>query len=155
VDLCSLLNAIVDGARVLCGETHTIDVKCEPGLNIPGESRELHSAFSNLIFNAIKHNPEGCNIDISAKKTEKGIRVRVADDGIGIDPKHLPRLTERFYRVDDSRATASGGTGLGLAIVKHVLNRHNATLKIRSTLGKGSIFSCLFKIPGNPGKRGK
>lgn len=149
VNLNPLLANIVEGQRVLCSDDHTLALKCEPDLVLFGNGKELNSAFSNLIVNAIKHNPKGCDISVKARRTTRGISVRVADNGTGIDPKHLPRLTERFYRVDDSRATISGGTGLGLAIVKHVLGRHNGTLKIRSTLGKGTIFTCEFNTETN------
>ncbi len=145
VGLYPILSTIVEGARTLWQDSHTLELKCEPGLTLAGEKRELQSAFSNLVDNAIQHNPQGCAITVSARRVEGGVRVRVADDGVGIDPQHLPRLTERFYRVDSSRATATGGTGLGLAIVKHVLNRHHGSLRIRSTLGRGSIFTCFFR----------
>ncbi|MAT52830.1 MAG: hypothetical protein CMK32_16760 [Porticoccaceae bacterium] len=145
-----MLATIVDNQRILCGDSHLLSLDCEPGLVLKGVSKELHSAFSNLVINAIKHNPQGCKISVKVRKTPAGISVRVADNGVGIDPRHLHRLTERFYRADDSRATSSGGTGLGLAIVKHVLSRHHATLKIRSTLGKGSIFTCFFPAEAAP-----
>ena len=149
VDICNLLASIVENARVVSPDVHTISLDCSPGLTLAGgEHRELHSAFSNLIFNAIKHNPGGCHIDVRAREAGDQLVVEVADDGVGIDEKHLPRLTERFYRVDESRAATSGGTGLGLAIVKHVLARHNGSLQIRSTLSKGSTFSCVFEKAG-------
>ena len=143
VDLCKLLSGIVDGARVI-SDRHHLTLECEPDLELAGETRELHSAFSNLIFNAVKHNPQGCEVAVSAGRDGGDIVVAVSDTGTGIDEKHLPRLTERFYRVDDSRTSASGGTGLGLAIVKHALNRHNGTLTVTSTLGRGSTFTCRF-----------
>ena len=87
-----------------------------------------------------------------AGATADGLVVEVSDTGTGIDEKHLPRLTERFYRVDDSRTTASGGTGLGLAIVKHVLNRHRGTLEVASTLGRGTTFRCRFRLPAQQGE---
>ena len=144
VDLCKLLGSIVDAARVI-SDKHRLTLDCEPGLELSGESRELHSAFSNLVFNAVKHNPEGCDVNVHAVRDGECITVTVSDTGMGIDEKHIPRLTERFYRVDDSRTSSSGGTGLGLAIVKHVLARHNGTLKVTSTLGKGSAFTCRFE----------
>lgn len=147
VEVCPLLTGIAESAQALCPETHVIRLDCEPGLCIPGEAKELHSAFSNLVYNAIRHNPEGCELVIQAKTGPRGLAVRFADDGIGIDSRHLPRLTERFYRVENSRSSASGGTGLGLAIVKHVLMRHHGQLEIRSSPGKGAIFTCLFDVP--------
>jgi len=147
VDIHQLLASIVESQQMLTAGTHRLSLHCPPGLSIVGENKELHSAFANLVVNAIRHNPEGCDISIRARGTAAGVVVRIADNGVGIDPRHLPRLTERFYRADDSRASTTGGTGLGLAIVKHVMGRHNATLKIRSTLGKGSTFSCRFVTP--------
>lgn len=148
VDLCTMLSGIVDNARIISQDSHRITLSCEPGLSLPGTSRELHSAFSNLIFNAVKHNPQGCDVEVACYRRDQEIFVDVKDNGSGVDTKHLPRLTERFYRVDDSRTTASGGTGLGLAIVKHVLARHSGKLVITSTLGKGSTFSCVFSNRG-------
>ncbi|HLS99271.1 MAG TPA: ATP-binding protein, partial [Porticoccaceae bacterium] len=130
--------------------THRLRLRCPPGLVAQGDNRELHSAFANLIVNAIRHNTQGCDVLIHARAMGGNLVVRVRDNGVGIDARHLPRLTERFYRADDSRATSSGGTGLGLAIVKHVLGRHGASLRIRSTLGKGSVFSCRFAAPAAP-----
>jgi len=145
VDLGSLLASVCDSAKVIAGQQHNICLDCKPELVVLGQPHELQGAFSNLLFNAIRHNPRGCDIRIRAERLAEGVIVEVADTGIGIEAKHLPRLTERFYRVDDSRTSSSGGTGLGLAIVKHVLARHQAQLEIRSTLGKGSTFTCIFR----------
>lgn len=120
----------------------TLDCKTDKALR--GNEKELHSAFSNLLTNAMKYSPDGGEIIIEANETDHGIRVSVVDHGIGIDAIHIPRLTERFYRIDKSRSINTGGTGLGLAIVKHVLLRHDGRLFITSTLGKGSTFSCTF-----------
>ena len=152
VDISKLLRGIVDSQQILCGDSHQLTLDCPPGLTLSGDSKELNSAFSNLIVNAIRHNPLGCQIRVRARRHRRGLAVTVADTGVGIDEKHLPRLTERFYRADDSRTSSSGGTGLGLAIVKHVLGRHNATLRVRSTLGRGSVFSCWFASAGVNGK---
>ncbi|HAF93684.1 MAG TPA: PAS domain-containing sensor histidine kinase, partial [Pseudomonas sp.] len=103
------------------------------------------SAFSNLVFNAVKYTPDGGDIRIRWWRNEYGAHLSVEDNGIGVEQKHLPRLTERFYRVDSSRASSTGGTGLGLAIVKHVLLRHHGRLDISSTPGKGSVFTCHFQ----------
>ena len=150
VDVSALLKSIVEGQQLLHGATHRLRLRCPPGLVAQGDNRELHSAFANLIVNAIRHNTQGCDVLIHARAMGGNLVVRVRDNGVGIDARHLPRLTERFYRADDSRATSSGGTGLGLAIVKHVLGRHGASLRIRSTLGKGSVFSCRFAAPAAP-----
>lgn len=144
VDINDLMNRLVTDANFIAGENHQIELSMPEQLSLPGEYKELYSAFSNLTFNAIKHNAEGATISIYCEETQDAISITISDDGIGIDPKHLPRLTERFYRVDQSRASTTGGTGLGLAIVKHVLARHGGELKIESTLGKGSTFTCLF-----------
>jgi two-component system phosphate regulon sensor histidine kinase PhoR len=109
-----------------------------------GAESELFSAFSNLVFNAMRYTGEGGRIRILWRQEADGARLSVADTGVGIAPEHLPRLTERFYRVDKSRSRDSGGTGLGLAIVKHVLQRHGASLDVESEPGKGSLFSCWF-----------
>lgn len=144
VEVLPLLQQIADDASMIASDSTKITLNCDEGLFLNGESKELYSAFSNLVFNAIKHNPEGTNIEIRGYATDDANIVEVADDGNGIDPKHLSRLTERFYRVDQSRASSTGGTGLGLAIVKHVLMRHGGRLNITATLSKGSCFQCRF-----------
>ena len=112
---------------------------------IAGIQRELCSALSNLVTNAVRYTPEAGLIRVSWSLLADGRgQFRVQDSGPGIAPEHLPRLTERFYRVDRSRSRESGGTGLGLAIVKHVVQRHGAELKIESQVGQGSIFSIIF-----------
>jgi two-component system phosphate regulon sensor histidine kinase PhoR len=109
-----------------------------------GNESEIHSAFSNLVDNAAKYTPAAGSIAIGWRVDEEGGHFSVTDTGIGIHPDHIPRLTERFYRVDAGRARNSGGSGLGLAIVKHVLQRHEATLEITSIQGRGSTFTCHF-----------
>ncbi|MDH4426727.1 MAG: phosphate regulon sensor histidine kinase PhoR [Acidovorax sp.] len=112
---------------------------------LAGSSAELQSALSNLISNAVRYTPAGGSITVEWQPASHGAAVfSVRDTGPGIAPEHIPRLTERFYRVDRSRSRETGGTGLGLAIVKHVLQRHGAMLEITSTLGKGSVFSVTF-----------
>ena len=106
---------------------------------------ELQSALSNLVANAVRYTPTSGTITVAWTRQADGSAVfAVADTGPGIDPAHIARLTERFYRVDRSRSRDTGGTGLGLAIVKHVLQRHGAALHIDSVLGKGSVFSVHF-----------
>ncbi len=147
VDLRSLLEKIVADAQSLSGEhQHQISLDCESGVSIEGNKNELRSALSNLAFNAVRYTPAGGSIHIRFKKTRQGGKVIVEDNGVGIDPVHIPRLTERFYRIDKGRSLATGGTGLGLAIVKHVLLRHDATLSINSFPGKGSRFTCQFPV---------
>ncbi|MGE3295801.1 MAG: phosphate regulon sensor histidine kinase PhoR [Porticoccaceae bacterium] len=145
VPLKALLGGIVENARALGGGVHHIELDCPDGLVALGAARELHSAFANLVYNAVKHNPQGCTIEVRAGNDNGRPWVEVTDNGIGIDARHLPRLTERFYRVEGSRASSSGGTGLGLAIVKHSLLRNGGHLEIRSTPGKGSTFRCEFE----------
>ncbi|MFP6800096.1 MAG: phosphate regulon sensor histidine kinase PhoR [Pseudomonas sp.] len=143
VDL--LLLSIKNDAQALSGERHhRISLEADPHLKLKGSEAELRSAFSNLVFNAVKYTPDEGEIRVRWWGDEQGAHLSVQDSGLGIEAKHLPRLTERFYRVDSSRASNTGGTGLGLAIVKHVLLRHRARLDIVSSLGKGSTFTCHF-----------
>jgi two-component system phosphate regulon sensor histidine kinase PhoR len=120
---------------------HRLIFKVEPDLRVAGIRDELHSAFSNLISNAIKYTPGGGEILVSWQRQHQKAVFSVSDNGEGIAPAHIKRLTERFYRVDQARARTTGGTGLGLAIVKHVLQRHNSKLMIFSEPKKGSTFS--------------
>jgi two-component system phosphate regulon sensor histidine kinase PhoR len=143
VDL--LLLSIKGDAQALSNErNHRISLDADHNIRLKGSEAELRSAFSNLVFNAVKYTPDNGEIRVRWWADEHGAHLSVQDSGIGIDAKHLPRLTERFYRVDSSRASNTGGTGLGLAIVKHVLLRHRARLDISSVPGKGSTFTCHF-----------
>ncbi|OGT74615.1 MAG: phosphate regulon sensor histidine kinase PhoR [Gammaproteobacteria bacterium RIFCSPLOWO2_02_FULL_57_10] len=145
VDINSLLREIrTEAEQVFATKQHTILVECDGSHHLQGSMSELYSAISNLLFNAAKYTPDHGEIRVSATLVENGLDIEVADNGVGIEEQHLPRLTERFYRVDESRSTDTGGTGLGLAIVKHVLARHGARLEIRSEIGKGSRFICHF-----------
>ncbi|TBU96507.1 phosphate regulon sensor histidine kinase PhoR [Stutzerimonas kirkiae] len=141
-----LLKSIKSDALALSAEKqHRISLEADSHIQLRGSESELRSAFSNLVFNAVKYTPEGGDIQIRWWGNEQGAFLCVQDSGIGIDRRHLPRLTERFYRVDSSRASTTGGTGLGLAIVKHVLLRHMGRLDIDSVPGKGSAFTCHFQ----------
>jgi two-component system phosphate regulon sensor histidine kinase PhoR len=125
--------------------THAVLLDCPPGMEIAGSNHELFSAMSNLVCNAIRYTPRDGEIRIRTLLLPDGrAEFSVTDCGPGIAPEHLPRLTERFYRVDHSRSRETGGTGLGLAIVKHVAQRHGAVLKIDSTPGRGSVFTITF-----------
>jgi len=140
-----LLLSIRNDAQALSGSrNHRISLEADHQVRLKGSEAELRSAFSNLVFNAVKYSPEESEIRIRWWADEQGGHFSVADSGIGIEAKHLPRLTERFYRVDSSRASNTGGTGLGLAIVKHVLQLHQARLEIASVVGSGSTFACAF-----------
>jgi two-component system phosphate regulon sensor histidine kinase PhoR len=107
-----------------------------------GDPERIRQVVTNLVENGIRYNNEGGRVELSARATSggEGIKLTVADNGIGVAPEHLPRLTERFYRVDTSRSRNEGGTGLGLAIVKHVLQAHDAKLLVESTPGRGTTF---------------
>jgi len=144
VEVPDEIELIAADARALSGGEHRIDIDADPDLFVIGNETELRSALSNLVFNAIKHTPPGSQVRVFWGEDENGPVFSVQDDGPGIGPDHIPRLTERFYRVDKARSRASGGTGLGLAIVKHVLNRHGARLTIASELGHGATFTCRF-----------
>ncbi len=145
VDVSALLSTVQSEAQSLSGGRHQVIIDyTEPGLALRGSRDELHSAFGNLVNNAIRYTPEGGEIRIRWQLRGKEAVFSVQDTGIGIEPQHIPRLTERFYRVDRSRSRETGGTGLGLSIVKHILTRHQARLEIQSVLGKGSTFSAVF-----------
>ena len=147
VALVPLIERVLsDGRALSTNGNHVLKRSGEEDIYILGNASLLHSAISNLVFNAVKYSPKGCTVEVQVTMFGNECIVSVIDNGVGIDSKHLPRLTERFYRVDDGRATSTGGTGLGLAIVKHVLFRHEAELKIRSRLGQGSTFSCHFPV---------
>jgi len=144
VDVALDLAHIVHESETLSGGRHHFTVAVDATLLLIGNPVELRSVFANLIHNAVRHTPDGTTIDIRWTADADGPLFTVTDDGEGIPAEHLPRLTERFYRVDRGRSRASGGTGLGLAIVKHVLKRHGGRLLIASTLGVGSRFACQF-----------
>ena len=145
IDASALLARVEDTARQLSNGQHVLRFEVEPGLDILGSEVELASAFTNLVTNAIRYTPDGGCIDVAwHRRVDGGATLSVTDTGIGIPMQHLPRLTERFYRVDRGRSRQSGGTGLGLAIVKHVLTRHQASLTITSEVGRGSVFKALL-----------
>ncbi len=149
-DVRPLLSAVRDEAITLSGEDkHNITLEIEGDTNFTGVFSEIDSAFSNLVLNAVRYTPVGGDIHIRWSAGKSGPCFSVTDTGIGIAADHIPRLTERFYRVDVGRSRSSGGTGLGLAIVKHVLLRHGSELHIESELAKGSTFTCCFPLQGN------
>jgi two-component system phosphate regulon sensor histidine kinase PhoR len=143
-----LIRTLVADANALSAGAHEISADPVDDAGIIGNRDEIASAFGNLVTNAIRYTPARGRITLGFRVDVDGSGVfSVADTGIGIAPEHIPRLTERFYRVDRSRSRATGGTGLGLAIVKHILLRHHATLEIASSLGKGSTFA--VRIPAS------
>ena len=145
VNVRDLLNeARNDTLNIFEDHHHNVTIECDAELRLTADRGELYSAVSNLCINAAKYTPDGGDIQLQGVRTANGIEISVRDNGIGIEAQHIPRLTERFYRVDVSRSGSTGGTGLGLAIVKHILARHGATLQIESEFGKGSKFTCRF-----------
>jgi two-component system, OmpR family, phosphate regulon sensor histidine kinase PhoR len=144
VDVTALLHTLVKEANSLSHGRHQIILNSDANLALTGSMQELHSAFSNLVTNAVRYTPEGGEIELTWASRGNEAVFSVRDTGIGIEQKHLDRLTERFYRVDRSRSRETGGTGLGLSIVKHILTRHQARLEIESEFGKGSIFKMVF-----------
>lgn len=145
VDMRELLQHIYQDALALSSDKKQhIHLKITGSPIFYGRKSELQSAFSNLVFNAVHYTPKNGHIHIDWYQDKKGAHFKVTDTGIGIEAKHIPRLTERFYRVDAGRTRETGGTGLGLAIVKHVLLRHHGRLSISSVVNEGSIFRCDF-----------
>ncbi|MGB5734553.1 MAG: phosphate regulon sensor histidine kinase PhoR, partial [Thiohalocapsa sp.] len=128
VDIPHEVDMILTDARTLSDGAHQFDADIDPDLLLIGNQTELHSALSNLVFNAVRHTPPESRVRVVWRDHPRGPMFSVQDDGPGIGVEHIPRLTERFYRVDTARSRASGGTGLGLAIVKHVLSRHDAEI---------------------------
>ena len=123
---------------------HQFHFDIDESLKVLGNEDQLRSAMSNLVYNAVNHTPEGTLITVRWQHAPHGALFSVSDNGPGISPEHLPRLTERFYRVDKARSRQTGGSGLGLAIVKHAVSHHDSRLDITSELGKGSCFSFLL-----------
>ena len=139
-----LLRTLYEEGLSLSGGKHVLRLEMQSDCLLQGNTEELRSAFCNLISNAIRYTPQGSEIILRWQEKDSQPIFSVQDSGLGIAPQHIPRLTERFYRVDHSRSRETGGTGLGLAIVKHVTIRHQARLEIISEEGKGSTFSIVF-----------
>jgi two-component system phosphate regulon sensor histidine kinase PhoR len=146
VNLHKLLATIVAEAEVLSGGVHKLNLTCPDSIEVSSQGDSLRSAFSNIVFNAVHHNPKGATVDIQAQQHADNITVSIKDDGVGIDAAEVPRITERFYRGDNSRNSSTGGTGLGLAIVKHSLNQCGGDLSISSRLGYGATFICRLPV---------
>lgn len=145
VNISQMMNEIAKEAQRLSNEHH-ISTNITHDIMINGVDKELYSAFSNLVFNAVRHTPSGTHIDINlSKNNDDQVVFFVKDDGEGIAKEHLAHLTERFYRVDKGRSRKTGGTGLGLAIAKHIFVKHHATLQIDSEIGVGSCFKVTFR----------
>jgi two-component system phosphate regulon sensor histidine kinase PhoR len=146
VDIKHLLHEIYQDGKLLSAEHHPLKMEIESTTNLLGNRDELQSAFGNLLSNAIRYTPDGGEILLHWFERGGQPVFLVQDSGIGIAAQHIPRLTERFYRVDRSRSRETGGTGLGLAIVKHIAIRHQAKLEISSEEGKGSTFALVFPV---------
>ncbi|WP_426175606.1 phosphate regulon sensor histidine kinase PhoR [Massilia sp. TWR1-2-2] len=149
VAIAPLVEDVLQEARALSGGQHEVSASVD-GPDIEGSAEELRSAFANLASNAVRYTSPGGKVTLSWTNGAEGPQFIVSDTGIGIDQRHIARLTERFYRVDKSRSRETQGTGLGLAIVKHVLLRHHATLTIKSEAGKGSNFIVTFPKATTP-----
>ena len=146
VDVSALMSMLRKDVLARPEHPGEVRLKVESDAMLTGNESEIHSAFSNLVDNAAKYTLPSGSIEIVWRVDEEGGHFSVTDTGIGIHADHIPRLTERFYRVDAGRARDTGGSGLGLAIVKHVLQRHGATLEIASVQGRGSTFTCHFPV---------
>ena len=150
VELRGLLESVISSLRgVAEKEGDTVVLTGDP-VTVPGDADQLVQVFTNLVENALKYGKAGqvVRVSLTPEETVRGpaVRVEVADEGEGIDPVHLPRLTERFYRVDSHRSREMGGTGLGLAIVKHIVSRHRGWLRVESVVGEGSRFSVVLPL---------
>lgn len=156
VHMHALLETVLAEARALSQDKHTITLEFD-GPDIHGSPEEMRSALSNLASNAVRYTPDGGTIALRWERSDYGAKFVVTDNGIGIAPEHIARLTERFYRVDKGKSRETHGTGLGLAIVRHVLLRHRGKLHIESVPDKGSVFTAEFPesilveefVPGN------
>jgi len=145
VALDALLLRVAADAEALSAGRHPLHLKPITGVELAGIESELLSAIANLVTNAVRYTPDGGEVEVAWRQLEDGSgELTVIDTGPGIGREHIPRLTERFYRVDGSRSRATGGTGLGLAIVKHVVQRHGGELQISSQPGRGSTFTMVL-----------
>lgn len=155
INVSNIVNSIIDSIQpIILSKRHKIELDIDPSINILGNQNELHSAFLNLVSNAINYTDKNGLIRLKWEHLNDQGVFSVKDNGMGIPASDINNLTTRFYRVDDDRSRDSGGTGLGLAIVKHVLQRHNASIEIRSEVDVGSEFACVFppsqlRIEGN------
>jgi two-component system phosphate regulon sensor histidine kinase PhoR len=144
VEMAAIVRSCVAEAKVLSEGKHRFDVDVDRGVRLLGIESELYSAVLNMITNAVRYSPDGGRVSVAWRRIDGGARLSVTDQGIGIAPEHIERITERFFRVDLAKARVRGGTGLGLAIVEHVLKRHRSQLRVESELGRGSTFYCDF-----------
>lgn len=154
VDICAVLSRVTDGFSMRGhGAAHRIHLKCDEKIKqLPGDEDELMQVFQNLVENALKYSGQASPVFVTARKRKRGsegkwdLVVEVEDQGEGIESHHIPRLTERFYRVDKGRSREMGGTGLGLAITKHIINHHRGSMQIKSKMGEGTKVTVI--LPG-------
>lgn len=144
IDVIALITLLRKEVLARGQRTGAVLLNIESDATLIGDETQIHSAFANLVENAVKYTPESGAITLRWWVDDDGAHFSVADAGKGIPAQHIPRLTERFYRVDEGRSRATGGSGLGLAIVKHALQRHGGRLEIQSVEGRGSTFACHF-----------
>jgi len=145
IDVPMMLRVVEREAQTLSQQRQTIEFHVDNSLKVLGSDEQMRSAISNLVYNAVNHTPPATHIIVSWQRVASGVEFSVEDNGPGISAEHIPRLTERFYRVDKARSRQTGGSGLGLAIVKHAVNHHDSRLEITSEPGKGTRFS--FTLP--------
>ncbi|WGE32116.1 phosphate regulon sensor histidine kinase PhoR [Actinobacillus genomosp. 2] len=145
VEMSSMILALQKNTDFLNQSKQQIIFNITPNITVLGDENQLQSAVSNLIYNAVKHAGDGATIEVNWHWCNEGAEFSVTDNGVGIEESHLPHLTERFYRVDESRSNQTGGSGLGLAIVKYALEQHGSQLQVKSEFGKGSRFSFIIK----------
>jgi len=152
IDVPVMLRVVEREAQTLSQKKHTLTFDVDSNLKVLGNDEQLRSAISNLVYNAVNHTPEGTAITVTWQRVPQGAKFSVQDNGPGISAEHIPRLTERFYRVDKARSRQTGGSGLGLAIVKHALSHHDARLEIESQPGKGTTFTFVLpeRLIANP-----
>jgi two-component system phosphate regulon sensor histidine kinase PhoR len=140
IDVPMMLRVVEREAQTLSQQKQTLIFTVDEQLKVLGNEEQLRSAISNLVYNAVNHTPPGTEIPSAGSERRRGL-FSVEDNGPGIAPEHIPRLTERFYRVDKARSRQTGGSGLGLAIVKHAVNHHDSRLEIESTVGKEPVLA--------------
>jgi len=145
IDVPMMLRVVEREAQTLSQQRQTLEFYVDSSLKVLGSDEQMRSAISNLVYNAVNHTPPATHIIVSWQRVANGVEFSVEDNGPGIAAEHIPRLTERFYRVDKARSRQTGGSGLGLAIVKHAVNHHDSRLEITSEPGKGTRFS--FTLP--------
>lgn len=145
IDVPMMLRVVEREAQTLSQQRQTIEFHVDNSMKVLGSDEQMRSAISNLVYNAVNHTPPATHIIVSWQRVASGVEFSVEDNGPGISAEHIPRLTERFYRVDKARSRQTGGSGLGLAIVKHAVNHHDSRLEITSEPGKGTRFS--FTLP--------